>query len=60
MIDTIPLMPDLQDKLILDDLSVDEVEPGELQPFEMEDVNERPDEIEYDPNNLPDVHTFIQ
>ncbi len=50
-----PIAPELKEQLIMDDLSTVEVEVGELTPFEMEDLNEKADEIEQDRNNLPDA-----
>ena len=50
-----PMAPELKEELIMDDHCTDEVEVGELTPFEMEDLNEKADEIEQDHNNLPDA-----
>ncbi len=50
-----PVLPELNEQLIIDDLSDEEVEVGELTPFEMEDLNEKADEVEQDQNNLPDA-----
>ncbi len=50
-----PISPEIDEKLVMDDLSVYEVEVGELDPFELEDLNEKPDENEQAANNLPDA-----
>ena len=50
-----PVLPELKEQLIIDDLSDEEVEVGELTPFEMEDLNEKADEVEKDQNNMPDA-----
>ena len=55
LVGTNPIMPELKGQLIMDDLSVDEVEVGELAPSEMEDLKEKADEIELDSSNQPDA-----
>ncbi len=56
-----PKDPEIDEKLITDDLSVDEVEvEEELQPFEMEDLNHPPDEMEFEKNNEPDAPLTMQ
>ncbi len=50
-----PIAPKINEKLVMEDLSIDEVEGGELDPFEVEQLNGKPDEVEQAANNLPDA-----
>ncbi len=50
-----PELPKVSEQLITDDLSDEEVEVGDLQPFAEEDCNDRPDSAHEDDSNEPDA-----
>ncbi len=54
-IKTNPELPEVSEQLITDDLSDEEVEVGDLQPFAEEDCNDRPNSAHEDDSIEPDA-----
>ena len=50
-----PELPEISKQLITDDLSEEEVEVGDLQPFVEEDYHDKPDSVRSDDHNEPDA-----
>ncbi len=50
-----PKDPEVNEQLITDDLSIDEIEVENLHPFETEDLANPPDEMEFQNGNAPDA-----